>query len=179
MRRVGREARRHRGGHRRGHREHTRLLRRIDALLRDRDAERLEDPQRAEIIAIFDYWREKCGHPNSRFDGKRFDLIKARLRTFSADELRMAITVLVSTATSMGRARQHDRLGLIFESRRGSRTSRTGGRAGSGGRHERTPTPRNVNTPARTASLRSEQPANRAASAIPTCSLNGIRATYR
>lgn len=97
------------------HKEHTRLLRRTDALLRDHDAERLGDPQRSEIIAIFDHWREKCGHPNARFDGARFDLIKSRLRQFSADELKMAVDGAAVDAYLDPKGKKHDRLGLVFQ----------------------------------------------------------------
>ena len=97
-------------------REHTKLLRQRDALLRDRDRERELDPQRAVVMEVFDYWRERCGHPNSRFDGKRFDLIKSRLRTFSVDELRMAIDGAAVDSFIDGKGKRHDRLGLIFES---------------------------------------------------------------
>ena len=97
-------------------RENTRLLRRIDALQRDRDAERLNDPQRAEILDVFDYWREKCRHPNARFDGARFDLIKARLRTFTVDELKQAIDGAAVDAYVDAKGKRHDRLGLVFES---------------------------------------------------------------
>lgn len=95
-------------------RENTRLLRRIEALQRDRDAERLSDPQRPEIVAVFDYWRKRCQHPNSRFDGRRHDVIKARLRQFSADELRMAIDGAAVDAYVDAKQRRHDHLGLIF-----------------------------------------------------------------
>ncbi len=96
--------------------EHTKLLRQRDALLRDRDRERELDPQRAVIMEIFDHWRERCGHPNARFDGRRFDLIKARLRTFSVDELKMAIDGAAVDAFTDSKGKRHDRLGLIFES---------------------------------------------------------------
>jgi hypothetical protein len=96
--------------------ENVRLLRRIDALQRDRDHERLNDPQRPEIVAIFDYWRERCRHPNARFDGARFDLIKSRLRTFTPDELRMAVDGAAVDAYVDAKGKRHDRLGLVFES---------------------------------------------------------------
>lgn len=97
-------------------RDHTMLLRRIDALRRDRDAERLGDPQRAVIVEIFDYWRDKCRHPNARFDSRRFDLIKGRLRDFSVDELKMSIDGAAVDAYVDPKGKRHDRLGLIFES---------------------------------------------------------------
>jgi hypothetical protein len=88
-----------------------------DRLLRDKDEERMQDPRRDEIIALFDYWREKCKHPNARFDSKRFDLIKTRLKDFSADELRMAIDgASVDSYVDPITRKRHDRLGLVFES---------------------------------------------------------------
>jgi hypothetical protein len=96
--------------------DHVRLLRRVEALKRDRDAERLNDPQRAEILSVFDYWREKCGHPNPRFDGHRLDVIKARRRQFSVAELRMAIDGAAVDAYVDAKGKKHDRLGLIFGS---------------------------------------------------------------
>ncbi len=71
---------------------------------------------RSAIMEIFDHWRERCGHPNARFDGRRFDLIKARLRTFSVDELKMAIDGAAVDAYTDSKGKRHDRLGLIFES---------------------------------------------------------------
>lgn len=97
--------------------ELTRALRKIKALERDRERERLQDPAREQIIAIFDYWRERCHHENARFDGKRFDLIKSRLRDFSSDELRMAIDgAAVDAYVDPRTGKRHDRLGLVFES---------------------------------------------------------------
>jgi hypothetical protein len=95
--------------------ENTKLLRRIDALQRDRDAERLNDPRRSEILSVFAYWQERCRHPNARFDGARHDLIKARLRQFTADELRTAIDGASVAAYVDSKGKRHDRLGLILE----------------------------------------------------------------
>jgi hypothetical protein len=88
----------------------------IKAFKRDRENERLQDPARDQIVAIFDYWRERCHHENARFDGKRFDLIKARLRSFTPDELRMAIDGAAVDAYVDPSGKRHDRLGLVFES---------------------------------------------------------------
>lgn len=98
------------------HAELTRTLRQIQAFKRDREKERLGDPQRDQIVAVFDYWREKCGHPNARFDGKRFDLIKNRLKQFTADELKLAIDGAAVDSYVDPKGKRHDRLGLIFES---------------------------------------------------------------
>lgn len=96
--------------------ELTKALGQIKAFKRDREKERLQDPARDEIIAIFDYWREKCHHDNARFDGKRFDLIKSRLKQFTPDELRMAIDGAAVDAYVDQTGKRHDRLGLVFES---------------------------------------------------------------
>ena len=98
------------------HEELTRSLRKINAFERDREKERLQDPAREHIVGIFDYWREKCRHENARFDGKRFDLIKSRLKQFTPDELRMAIDGAAVDAYVDPSGKRHDRLGLIFES---------------------------------------------------------------
>lgn len=98
------------------HEELTRALRQIKAFKQDREKERLGDPERDVIIGVFDYWREKCQHPNSRFDGKRFDLIKSRLKQFSPDELMMAIDGAAVDAYVDPKGKRHDRLGLILES---------------------------------------------------------------
>jgi hypothetical protein len=87
-----------------------------DRLLKDRDEERMADPQRPQILEVFDHWREKCRHPNARFDGKRFDLIKTRLRDFTVDELKMAIDGASVDAYVDPKGKRHDRLGLILES---------------------------------------------------------------
>ena len=97
-------------------REHTKVIRQRNALLKDRERERELDPDRAVIMDVFDYWRERCHHPNARFDAKRFDLVKARLKTFTADELRMAIDGAAVAAYVDPTGKRHDRLGLIFES---------------------------------------------------------------
>lgn len=96
--------------------EHTRTLRRLDALLRDRDQERAADPQRAVIFQIFEYWTERCNHPRARFDARRHDLVKARLRDFSAEELKAAVDGASVAAFVDASGKRHDRLGLIFES---------------------------------------------------------------
>ena len=87
-----------------------------DRLLKDKDEERMGDPQRPQVLEVFDYWREKCRHMNSRFDGKRFDLIKTRLRDFSVEELKMAIDGASVDAYVDPKGKRHDRLGLILES---------------------------------------------------------------
>jgi len=96
--------------------EYTKLLRQRDALLRDRDRERERDPQRAIIIEIFEHWQERCKHPNARFDGRRFDLIKGRLKQFKPAELKMAIDGAAVDAYVDSKGKRHDRLGPIFES---------------------------------------------------------------
>lgn len=98
------------------HEELTRALRQIKAFKKDREKERLGDPQRDVIVNVFDYWREKCGHPNARFDGKRFDLIQNRLKQFTPDELRMAVDGAAVDAYVDSKGKRHDRLGLVFES---------------------------------------------------------------
>jgi hypothetical protein len=97
-------------------REYTKVLRKRDALLRDRERERELDPERALVMEVFDHWRAACRHPNARFDARRFDLIKARLRTFTADELKQAIDGASVAAFVDSTGKRHDRLGLIFES---------------------------------------------------------------
>lgn len=94
--------------------ENVRLLRRIKALQRDRDAARVADPQRETILELFAYWQEKCGHPRSRFDGSRHDLIKTALRRFSADEIRQAIDGAAVGAFVDQKGTRHDGLGLIL-----------------------------------------------------------------
>ena len=96
--------------------ELTKALLQIQALKRDRDKEREQDPARDQIIAVFDYWRERCDHKNARFDGKRFDLIKSRLKQFTPDELRMAIDGAAVDAYVDPTGKRHDRLGLVLES---------------------------------------------------------------
>jgi hypothetical protein len=96
--------------------EYTKLLRQRDALLRDRDRERELDPQRAVVLEVFDYWREKCKHPNARFDGRRFDLIKGRLKQFTVVELKSAIDGAAVDSFLDEKGKRHDRLGLILES---------------------------------------------------------------
>lgn len=97
--------------------ELTKALGQIKAFKRDRELEREQDPAREQIIAVFDYWRERCNHPNARFDGKRFDLIKSRLRQFTPDELRMAIDgAAVDAYVDPKTGKRHDRLGLVLES---------------------------------------------------------------
>jgi hypothetical protein len=96
--------------------EHTRVLRQRDTLLRNRDQERRQDPQRALVLEVFEHWQKRCAHPNARFDGRRFDLIKGRLRQFSVAELKMAIDGAAVDAYVDSKGKRHDRLGLIFES---------------------------------------------------------------
>lgn len=87
-----------------------------DRLLKDKDEERMSDPQRPQVLEVFDHWRERCNHKNSRFDGKRFDLIKTRLRDFTVEELKMAIDGASVDAYVDPKGKKHDRLGLILES---------------------------------------------------------------
>jgi hypothetical protein len=96
--------------------EFTRLLRKRDALLRDRERERELDPQRLVILEVWDYYREKCRHPNSKLDAHRFDLVKARLRQFTAAELKAAIDGAAVAAYVDADGKRHDRIGLIFQS---------------------------------------------------------------
>lgn len=96
--------------------ELTRALGQIKAFKRDREKERLQDPARDQIVAIFDYWRDRCRHENARFDGKRFDLIKSRLKQFTSEELCMAIDgAAVDAYVDPKTGKRHDRLGLVFE----------------------------------------------------------------
>jgi hypothetical protein len=88
--------------------------REIQRMKADKDAERLKDPKRAEIEGLFDYWREKCRHPNAKLDGARHDLIKKALKRYTVDQLRMAIAGASVDAYRDPQGKLHDRLGLIL-----------------------------------------------------------------
>jgi hypothetical protein len=104
--------------------EVLRLNRKIKAMKRDRDAERLTDPQRWEILRLIEYWKTATGHPRARFSGDRFDLVKARLTEgYSPDEIELAIDGIAAKpyVGSSGRmatgepGQRHDRLGICLK----------------------------------------------------------------
>lgn len=105
--------------------EIRRLNRRIKAMERDRDAERLTDPLRWEILRLIEHWKTATGHPRAKTSSDRFDIVKARLKEgYSAEEIELAIEGLAGYpyVTSSGRAKtgprkdRHDRLGIALES---------------------------------------------------------------
>jgi uncharacterized phage protein (TIGR02220 family) len=73
-----------------------------------------------DVVAVFDYWREKTGHTNARLCDKRRRLIAARLREgYSVDDLRQAVDGNQASAFHQGQnehGRVFDAIELIFRS---------------------------------------------------------------
>lgn len=88
--------------------------REIQRLKADKDAERLKDPKRHEIEALFDYWTDRCRHPNAKLDGARHDLIKRALKSYTVEQVRMAIDGASVDAYVDAKGKRHDGLGLIL-----------------------------------------------------------------
>lgn len=105
-------------------RENTRLLRRIRALERDRDAERQGDPNRGIILALIERWKLATGHTRSKANAAdRFDLVRSRLREgYTVADLELAIDgigafpyVINGQRVTEGKESQrHDRLGIAL-----------------------------------------------------------------
>ena len=105
-------------------RENRKLLRRIRKLERDKEAEREDDPERMDILALIDRWKVKTGHPKSNAAAAdRFDVVKARLREgYTIEQLELAIDgighyryVVQGTRSTTGTPSQrHDRLGIAL-----------------------------------------------------------------
>lgn len=100
------------------------LLRKIRGLERDRDAERQADPNRIQIIALIERWKEATGHPKSNANAAdRFDVIRARLAEgYTIEQIELAVDgigafryVVNGNRVSSGKPGQrHDRLGIAL-----------------------------------------------------------------
>lgn len=98
------------------------LERQIRALERDRQAQREQDPQRQQILAVIDLWRRVTGHPRANLNaGDRFDVVKARLTEgYSVEQVELAIEGIGAYAYVVegqrvkrgNKSQRHDRLGI-------------------------------------------------------------------
>lgn len=67
-----------------------------------------------DVQAVFDYWREKCGHPNTVLTRDRKTKIGARLRDgYTVEQLRVAIDGAAHGAYVDTRGVKHDDIALI------------------------------------------------------------------
>lgn len=96
----------------------------IGRLERQVDEDPQLHPQRKEITALIDRWREATGHPRAKHSKDRFDVIKARLRDgYTLDQLELAIDgiaafpyVINGQRVSQGKPSQrHDALSLALK----------------------------------------------------------------
>lgn len=56
-----------------------------------------QHPQRAEINALIERWKERLGHPKAKASKDRFDLIKARLKDgYTVEQIELAIDGLAA-----------------------------------------------------------------------------------
>lgn len=87
----------------------------------DRDQSAREDPMWPEAIAVFRYWQERCGHPQSKWSTERFELILPYLRDYGPTLCKRAIDGAAFdpyiTRRKNGSTKRHDGLELIFRSR--------------------------------------------------------------
>lgn len=91
---------------------------RFEQLKRDKAREARANARWPEAKDVFDYWREKCGHPRSTFDVKRFELILPHLEKHGVDLCKRAIlgaaTDPFCVPRKNGSVKKHDGIGLIF-----------------------------------------------------------------
>jgi len=67
-----------------------------------------------DVQAIFDYWKEKLGHPRARLDSKRKGIIKRALQLgYSANDLKLAIEGCSCSPFHMGQNGQSTRYDSI------------------------------------------------------------------
>lgn len=80
--------------------------------LRGRD----DTPQITEDVrAVFDYWRQACGHPHAKLDAKRAKLIAARLRTYGLKRCMRAIDgAAYAPARNEATGKPYDQIDLIM-----------------------------------------------------------------
>lgn len=100
------------------------LERQIRALERDRQAQREQDPQRQQILAVIDLWRRCTGHPRANLNaGDRFDVVKARLSEgYTVEQVELAVEGIGAypyvgpegRCKRGSRAQRHDRLGIAL-----------------------------------------------------------------
>lgn len=59
------------------------------------------------IQKVFDHWRQTHNHPRSRLDDKRYKLIALALKSYSADDLCLAISGYKNSPHHMGKNERH------------------------------------------------------------------------
>jgi hypothetical protein len=95
--------------------------RRYANLKRDVEAEAKAHPRWDEAREVFDYWREKCRHPNSKLNAERFNLVEPYLRADGLEMCKRAIDGAAFdpfiTARRNGSKKRHDGWELIFRDR--------------------------------------------------------------
>lgn len=77
------------------------------------DEHRRHDENHEVAVELFEYWREKCGHPKATFGPKREKVLLARLRTYTPRDIAMAIKGAAVAAYVDDRGVRHDDLELI------------------------------------------------------------------
>lgn len=84
----------------------------------EKERERRAYAKREIVEGLFDYWRERCKHPNSKLDAIRFDLLRTAIEGYGEAICRRAVdgaaTDPFCTRRKNGTTCRHDDLSLIF-----------------------------------------------------------------
>lgn len=65
----------------------AKLQQRIEAMERDKEAEREAAPNRALIEEVHAWWKQRCRHPNAKLRADRFDAWESLLRDYTREQV--------------------------------------------------------------------------------------------
>lgn len=90
----------------------------ITFLKRDREAKAKASEIWPVALALFDYWRDRCGHGRTKWNLDRFEQLEPFLKQHGEDMCRLAIEGAAfdcfTTERKNGTIKRHDDWGLIF-----------------------------------------------------------------